>query len=81
MKAEQKVIEVKINGKWQPSENCSIRTDRTEIYESLSRDLIAKKLCGCTYIRSITRCNLYDGFVKITVTYDNNSRAIYTVKE
>lgn len=80
-RTEMKVIEVKKNGKYIPSENCTPKTSPQEIYTDLSRDLIAKKLCKCTYINSITRCNLYDGFIKITVTYNNNVRAIYTIKE
>ena len=51
-----------------------------EIYDSLTKDLIAKKLNKCTYIKSIKRIPLYNGFQRITVTYDNDVRRIYTVE-
>ena len=70
-------IEVK-NGK--TYETTNVIEDRTEIYESLARDLISKKLCSCTYIKSIKRVNLYNGFEKITVTYDNDVRRIYVIE-
>lgn len=55
-------------------------TDATSVYEWLSNELIAKKLNGCTWIKSIKRVNLYDGNQKITVTYDHGGRSVYTVK-
>ena len=70
-------IEVK-NGK--TYEVTNVIEDRTEIYESLARDLVNKKLCSCTYIKSIKRVNLYTGFEKITVTYDNDVRRIYVIE-
>lgn len=70
-------IEVK-NGK--TYEVTNVIEDRTEIYESLAHDLINKKLCSCTYIKSIKRVNLYTGFEKITVTYDNDVRRIYVIE-
>ena len=70
-------IEVK-NGK--TYEVTNVIEDRAEVYESLARDLINKKLCSCTYIKSIKRVNLYNGFEKITVTYDNDVRRIYVIE-
>lgn len=55
--------------------------DKERIYEDLAHELISKKLCGCSYIRSITRKQLYNGFIKITVTYDNGDRRIYTIND
>lgn len=69
-------IEVK-NGK--TYEVTRVVEDRVEIYESLARDLISKKINACTYIKSIKRVQLYNGFEKITVNYDNNVRRIYTI--
>lgn len=55
--------------------------DKMKVYEDLTHELVAKKLCGCSYIRSITRKQLYNGFVKITVTYDNGDRRIYHIND
>ncbi len=55
--------------------------DYTSIYYHLARDIAAKKLNGCTWIKSIKRVQLYNGFIKIIVTQFNNYRTIYVVKE
>ena len=55
--------------------------DKEQVYEDLTHELINKKLCGCSYIRSITRKQLYNGFIKITVAYDNGDRRIYTIND
>lgn len=55
--------------------------DKEQVYENLTHELIAKKMCGCSYIRSITRKQLYNGFVKITVSYDNGDRRIYHIND
>lgn len=70
-------IEVK-NGK--TYEVSRVIEDRAEVYESLARDLISKKINSCCYIKSIKRVNLYTGFEKITVTYDNGVRRTYTIE-
>ena len=70
-------IEVK-NGKTYEAER--IVEDCAEVYESLARDLISKKINACTYIKSIKRTPLYNGFEKITVTYDNDVRRVYTIE-
>lgn len=77
MKNIEKVVEVKNAGKWIMSH---IVTDELEIYKSLSADLIAKKLNNCSYIKTVKRVCNYDGTQNITVTYNNDCRAIYTVK-
>jgi hypothetical protein len=50
-----------------------------EVYERLSHCLIAKKLNNCTWIKSIKRVPLYNGFDRITITHDNGGRDVYTV--
>ena len=54
--------------------------DETEVYKRLSNDMISKKICNCTYIRSITRSQLYYGFVNIYVSYTNGIRCTYHIK-
>lgn len=51
-----------------------------DVYKSLASELIAKKINCCSYIKSIKRRQLYNGFIEITVNYDNGGRRIYTVK-
>ena len=70
-------IEVKNGKKWDVSR---IVTDELEVYQSLSADIIAKKINGATWVKSIKRVSNYDGTQNITVTYDNDCRSIYTVK-
>lgn len=50
-----------------------------EVYERLAQELISKKLCGCSWIKSISRVNRYDGTAKITVRYDTGDRGTYIV--
>ena len=54
--------------------------DAMQVYDDLAHELIAKKINNCTWIRSIKRTPLYNGFDRITVTQDNGNRRIYTVK-
>ena len=77
MKEIKKVVEVKNGKKWEVS---TVITDELFIYESLSTDLINKKLNNCSYIKTIKRVPNYDGTQSITVVYNNDCRAIYTVK-
>lgn len=46
-------------------------TDEQDIYKSLANDLIEKKMNNCSYIKSITRVNNYNGTQTITVKYNN----------
>lgn len=78
MRELTKVIEIK-NGKKYEIE--SVTTDVTTIFESLARDLVAKKLQACTWITSIKDRTNYDGTRTITVTYNNGCRALYTIKD
>ena len=55
--------------------------DKTQVYEDLTHELISKKICGCTWIKSITRKQLYNGFILVIVQYDNAHRRVYTVTE
>ena len=74
----QRLIEVKQDNKWTQTD---VLTDEKEIYDSLTHDLIAKKLCGCSWIKSIKRTQHYDGYITVTVTYNNSCRALYTVTD
>lgn len=73
----KRVFEVKEGRTWKEEFAC---TDTAEVYKWLAEELIAKKINACTYIRSIKRDNLYNGFQRITVAYDNGGRSVYTVK-
>ena len=77
MKKIQEVIEVKNGKKYEVS---NVITDEKEVYQRLAADLINKKLCSCSYIKSIRRYSNYDGTQTVIVTYDNNVRSTYTVK-
>ena len=70
-------IEVK-NGKTYEVER--VIEDRAEVYESLARDMVNKKFCCCTCIKSIKCTQLYNGFEKITVSYNNDVRKIYVIE-
>ena len=54
--------------------------DPAKVYEDLARELISKKINECRWIKSIKRTPLYNGFQRITVTYDHGGRRLYTVK-
>jgi hypothetical protein len=54
--------------------------DKFTVYQRLTEDLIAKKINACTYIRSIKKMNLYNGFQRITVYMDNGIKIEYIVK-
>ena len=71
------IVEVKNGKNYEITNTCN---DVTEVYKSLANDMISKKLNQCTYIRSIKRIPLYNGFDKITVSYDNDVRRIYTIE-
>ena len=78
MREIKRVVEIKKDNKWNKTYEV---TDEKEIYESLAHDLIAKKMNGCTWIKSIKRTQNYDGTITMTVVYDNNSRSLYTVAD
>jgi hypothetical protein len=71
------ITEVKHGKKWIPENEI---TEETLVYKYLSNDLIAKKLNQCSYIKTIKRTPNYDGTQTIVVTYNNDCRSIYTVK-
>lgn len=77
MNEDKKTVELKQGKKWIEEYTT---TNDIEIYQSLSDDLIAKKINQCSYIKSIKRTPLYNGYQKILVIYDNDCRAIYIVK-
>lgn len=56
-------------------------TDKAYVYECLARDVCNKKIHKADYIRQIkNQCN-YDGTRTYTVTYDNNVKTDYIVKD
>lgn len=73
----KRVFEVKEGRVWRES---FVTTDPVEVYKFLAEELIAKKINACSYIRSIKRTNLYNGYQKIVISYDNGDRAVYTIK-
>lgn len=56
-------------------------TDELTVYQELAQRLIAKKINGCKWITTIRRNNLYNGYSKIIITYDNGGRDVFTVKD
>lgn len=77
MRNETMTLEVKNGRDW---ETTYTTTDPEEIFRELSNDLIAKKLCKSSSIRSISRRNNYDGTNTVTVDYGNGTRRRYTIK-
>lgn len=77
MKEFKQVIEIKNGKTWEVS---NVITNEVDIYKNLSCDLINKKLNNCSYIKTIKRTPNYDGTQSITVNYNNDTRAVYTVK-
>lgn len=75
---ESRRLETKVNGKWTYEGQTFIVKD---IYDFLAHELIAKKINKCTYIRSIKRRPLYNGFIEVIVLYNDGVRAIYTIKQ
>ena len=73
-----RIAQKKENNNWI---NCYETYNETEIYKSLCNDLIAKKINACRYIKSIKRIQNYDSTIKIIVSYDNNTRSVYRIKE
>lgn len=79
MKEIKFVYEEKQNGKYVQTHEC---TDKTQIYEDLSHELIAKKFHKCTWISSIREYTNYDGTRTIVITYSaGNGRRIYTISD
>lgn len=58
-----------------------ICTDALQVHEDLAHELISKKINECRWIKSIKRTPLYNGFQKIIIQYDNDSRRVYTVTD
>lgn len=79
MKTIERVCQIKNGKTW---ETTYTETDPGSVYAALSRDLIAKKINECKYIRSIKRTPNYDGTCTIAVLYSTGDvRSIYTVQE
>lgn len=78
MREIKRIVEIKNGRKW---ETTFSSTEPAYVFESLSKDLIAKKINACAYIGSIKRANNYDGTITITVNYNNDTRSVYTIPE
>lgn len=55
--------------------------DEAQIYNDLAHELISKKINQCTWIKSIKRTQLYNGYQKIVVYYDHGGRRVYTITD
>lgn len=77
MKTISRTAEKKRGKKWIETFK---QTEPVEVYRDLMHDLINKKICCASYIKSIKRTNNYDGTQTIIVTYDNECRSIYIVE-
>lgn len=53
--------------------------DAYQVYKDLAQELISKKINSCTWIKTIKRRQLYNGYIEITVTYDHGGKRVYTV--
>lgn len=69
----------RIGGKWQKTSADPV-TNEARVYESLARDLMAKKIHQCKWIKRIGYNSNYDGTCNIEVIYDSDVKAIYTVR-
>lgn len=70
------IYEEKKNGKYTETYRCE---DSARVYDDLAHELISKKINECRWIRSIKRTPLYNGFDRITVTYNHGGRRLYVV--
>ena len=77
MKTVSRTAEKKRGKKWIETFK---QTDPNKVHKELMHDLINKKLCNASYIKSIKRTSNYDGTQTIIVTYDNECRSIYVVE-
>lgn len=73
----KKTVYVMENGKYEISNETY---DQEEIYRSLACDLIYKKMENRQGITRITRKKDCAALTTITVYYNNNVKAVYTVK-
>ena len=72
-----RTVEVKKGRTWETTHSTD---NATEVYESLAHDLHAKYICKAAYIRRITDRSNYDGTRTVTVTYDNDCRSTYIIR-
>jgi hypothetical protein len=68
----------KIDGKW---ETVGVVTDELDVYQRLSRALVAKRINSCRYITRVQRTPGYDGTQTITVTFYGGIKNVFTVPE
>jgi hypothetical protein len=74
---ECRITYTKAGKKWTES----ARTYSASVVKDfLLSDLIAKKINKCTYIKSIKKVCLYNGFNRFIVYYDNGVKSEYIIK-
>ena len=56
-------------------------TNAAEVYADLAQAMISKKLNGCSYIRSIKRVPLYNGYQRIDILYTNETKVAFTIAD
>lgn len=74
----KRIIEIKKGKKWINCESCDPMTDPADVYRALASEMIAKKINHCSYIKTIRRVQRYT-HVEIIVSFDNDTRAVYTL--
>ena len=71
-----KTVEIKKGNAW----SVTAHTEHVEtVYTSYARDLQAKYLHKCTYIKKVVRKPLYNGFDKVIFYHNNGVRVTYIV--
>ena len=79
MKSNEKVRATTYTKDGKSWKECHETTNPETVYKKLLDDMISKKLNACLYIRKIERVNLYNGFNRITVYYDNGVKTDYII--
>ena len=74
---EKMEIYTKHGRKW---EKTGENNDAMYIYKRVAFDLISKKINKALFVKSIKRVNLYTGYQNIIAYYENNVKAVYTIK-
>ena len=69
----KRIAYIKNNNSW---DTVYIETNAKNVYESLSNDVISKKINKCGFIKSIKRKQCYT-HVEITVFYNEKTKSVY----
>jgi len=73
-----RITEVKENGSWNIF---NIDYDERDVYCELSNRLISKKINKCTWIKSVKRTPLYNGYQKIVIYYYNGVKDTFIIED